>query len=260
MNVDIYLQEFVADWRLLGRSSATAEIYRAYIREVVADADPTTITVSHVKIWLAEAPSAETARYRARAVRAFGRWSAANDGPAWPWAASVPLAATPPKPQPTVTPEQYRSVVGRAKSLRDRTVIELLWATGLRVSELARVKVEDVDVLGGYVTVPRAKAGRPRVVPLTDAAARACRRQMGGRQHGSLLGMSPHAIQLLLRRLSAPTAHAWRRGWAVHALRHGVSEASVRAAAGWSSGTMVARYTSAVSGDLAIAEFQRAAR
>lgn len=258
MNIDVYLQEFAADWRLLGRAKATADIYCAYVKELVGQGEPEAITLAATKIWLADAPSAETARYRARAVRAFGRWSAANDGPAWPWSASVPLAATPPKPQPTVTPEQYAATVSATTSLRDRTVIELLWATGMRVSELARVTVEDIDLLGGYVTVPRSKAGRPRVVPLSEPATRACRRLIGGRETGSLLTMSSHAIQLLLRRLGAPTAHAWRRGWAVHALRYGVSEASVRAAAGWSSGAMVARYTNAVSGDLALAEFQRA--
>jgi len=35
------------------------------------------------------------------------------------------------------------------------------------------------------------------------------------------------------------------------------SEASVRAAAGWSSGAMVARYTRALSGELAVEEFQK---
>jgi len=35
-----------------------------------------------------------------------------------------------------------------------------------------------------------------------------------------------------------------------------VSETSVRAAVGWSSGAMVARYTSALSGELAVREFQ----
>jgi len=34
-------------------------------------------------------------------------------------------------------------------------------------------------------------------------------------------------------------------------------EVSVRAAAGWSSGAMVARYTRALSGELAVEEFQR---
>ena len=53
------------------------------------------------------------------------------------------------------------------------------------------------------------------------------------------------------------SAHARMRGWAVQALRSGVSETSVRAAAGWSSGAMVARYTSALSGELAVVEFRR---
>ena len=43
----------------------------------------------------------------------------------------------------------------------------------------------------------------------------------------------------------------------VQALRNGVSETSVRAAAGWSSGAMVARYTRALSGELAFEEFQK---
>ena len=37
----------------------------------------------------------------------------------------------------------------------------------------------------------------------------------------------------------------------------GASWSSVRAAAGWSSGAMVARYTCALSGELAVEEFQR---
>ena len=44
----------------------------------------------------------------------------------------------------------------------------------------------------------------------------------------------------------------------VEALRNGVSEASVRSAAGWSSGAMVARYTRALSGELAVSEFHQA--
>ena len=36
-------------------------------------------------------------------------------------------------------------------------------------------------------------------------------------------------------------ARALRRGWAVHALRNGVSEVCVRTIAGWSIGAMVAR-------------------
>ncbi len=68
--------------------------------------------------------------------------------------------------------------------------------------------------------------------------------------------MSTNAIRLCLQRLKAPSAHAWRRGWVVQSLRSGVSEASVRASAGWATGAMVARYTNALSGELAVEEFQ----
>ena len=258
IDIEVFLDEFKADWKLSGKAAGTVSAYAVYVRELVGERDPVAVTLAQVKVWLAESPSAETARYRGRAVRAFGKWASTHDGPQWPWSQSVPLATVSPTPQPTITAKVYAEVVGRTTNLRDRTAVELLWSTGMRVSELARVRVEHVDVAGGFVTIPRSKTGKPRVVPLGDAAVRACRRQINGRKDGSLLGMSGHAIQLLLRRLNAPSAHAWRRGWAVQALRQGVSEASVRAAAGWSSGAMVARYTSAVSGELAIAEFRRA--
>jgi hypothetical protein len=46
------------------------------------------------------------------------------------------------------------------------------------------------------------------------------------------------------------------KGWAVHSFGNGVSEISLKSAAGWSSGAMVSRYTSALSGVLALAGFQ----
>ncbi len=257
MDIHSYTSEFLADWRLMGRAATTAEAYSRYVEHLVGSREPSLVTLADAKLWLADSPSMETARMRGRAVRAFGRWAVDNDGPAWSWWRQVPLAAVAPTPQATVSLADYSAVRQRARSMRDRLVIELLWSSGLRVSELARVRVEDVDIAGAFISVPRSKTGRPRVVPISDQAVRLCRRVVSGRVEGSLLGMTPHAIQQLLKRLGAPSAHAWRRGWAVNALRGGVSEASVRAAAGWSSGAMVVRYTSAVSGALAIEEFRR---
>jgi integrase len=75
-----------------------------------------------------------------------------------------------------------------------------------------------------------------------------------------ILNMTGNAIRLRLNKMGVPSAHAWRRGWAVQALRNGVSETSVKAAAGWSSGAMVARYTRALSGEIAVEEFQKSWR
>ena len=256
MELNDYLNEFTADWHLEGRAKATVVTYCRFVREFVAhcDGEP---TLGDAKCWLALSPSAETARYRARALRAFGKWSSANDGPIWDWSNKVPLTTVKPQPQPTVTKVEYEAALGTAKCLRDRLVIELLWSTGMRVSELSRLAVEDVFVSERYVVVRQSKAGKPRLAPLSEVACRLVRRHLQGRSEGSLLKMSRTAIQLVLRRLGAPSPHAWRRGWAVNALRNGVSQTSVQVAAGWSSGAMVSRYTSSLSSDLSISEFSQ---
>ena len=52
---------------------------------------------------------------------------------------------------------------------RDQAMIELLYATGLRVSELVRLEVRQINLEAGFVRV-RGKGGRERVVPLGSRA------------------------------------------------------------------------------------------
>jgi integrase/recombinase XerD len=253
-----YLEEFTADWILLGKAASTAATYSRYIREYLRFCNDSP-SLASAKTWLSESVSAETARGRGRALRAFGKWAMENDGPQWEWWSRVPLATTRSTPQITVTPKDYKATINRASTLRDKLVIELLWCTGVRVSELSRLDITDVFLAQQYVVVRQSKNGKPRLAPLSDSACRLIRRSVGSRTEGSLLEMSRTAIQLLLRRLDSPSPHAWRRGWAVEALRRGVSQASLQSAAGWSSGEMVSRYTRSLSHELAIEEFRSTA-
>ena len=54
--------------------------------------------------------------------------------------------------------------------LRDRALIEVLYATGLRVSELVGLRLTDVRIDQGYVQC-QGKGGKQRIVPLGDVAA-----------------------------------------------------------------------------------------
>jgi len=251
-----YLDEFATDWRLAGKAPTTVATYRKYLEQLATFAPGDSLSLADVKAWLEISSSPETARSRARAVRAFGSWAMNNDGPEWYWWKKVPLANVAPTPQTTVTPEEYRAVLSRAKSPRDRLVVELLWCSGMRVSEIARLSPADVNLSDGYVVIREAKSREPRLAPLSVNACRLLRRYEAVRET-SLLGMTRTAIQLLMKRLGAPSPHAWRRGWAVDSLRQGVSQTSVQNAAGWASGAMVSRYTRALSGELAISEFKR---
>jgi integrase/recombinase XerD len=56
--------------------------------------------------------------------------------------------------------------------LRDRAMLELLYATGLRVSELIRVRIDDVVMDAGFLRT-MGKGSKERIVPFGDAARQA---------------------------------------------------------------------------------------
>jgi len=252
---DSLLREFQLDWRLAGKAERTATDYTKAITNLFQQfPEP---TLSEVKVWIASTTSVVGRRKRGQAVRAFGKWANTSQYDLFTWWKSVPLAKETLQPQQTANHDDYRNAIENSLTARDKALVEVLWSCGLRRSELTKLNAEDVNFAEGFLVVRTSKTGRPRVVPLSPAARHALRKHLGRRTQGSVFGMTPNAVRLVLQRLDAPSAHAWRRGWAVQALRNGVSEASVRAAAGWSSGAMVARYTRALSGELAVKEFQR---
>lgn len=60
--------------------------------------------------------------------------------------------------------------IGSAIGLRDRAMLELLYASGLRVSELVTVKVNEVSTQDGVVRVT-GKGSKTRLVPMGEEAA-----------------------------------------------------------------------------------------
>jgi len=250
------LDEFELDWRLAGKADRTVKDYCTSLKDLLKQFEEPTVT--EVKTWIAMTNSQVCRRKRGQAVRAFGHWAQSNGYDLFAWSKQVPLAKEVMRPQKTVVEADYHEALKHAQTTRDKALVEVLWSCGLRRMEITRLVIEDANFTEGFLIVRTSKTGKPRVAPLSPAARHALRKHIDKRTQGSIFGMTPNAIRLCLQRLDAPSAHAWRRGWAVQALRNGVSETSVRAAAGWSSGAMVARYTRALSGELAIDEFQRA--
>jgi integrase/recombinase XerD len=55
------------------------------------------------------------------------------------------------------------------RGLRDRALIELLYATGLRVTELVQLRVADINLDAAYLSCT-GKGGKQRIVPIGDEA------------------------------------------------------------------------------------------
>ncbi len=67
--------------------------------------------------------------------------------------------------------------LGQPQGIRDRAILELLYATGLRISELARLKTEELNLEAGFLFC-RGKGGKERVVPFGASAAEALERYL----------------------------------------------------------------------------------
>ncbi len=165
-------------------------------------------------------------------------------------AADPTLRLEPPKRPPrfpqTLTEGDVEALLGapdvaRPRGLRDRAMLELLYATGLRVSELVRLKTGEVSLDMGVVRV-FGKGAKERLVPLGEEAAAWLARYQREARPALLKGRGAEAVFVtargeamtrqafwhLIRRYGARTIpgkhlspHTLRHAFATHLLNHG---------------------------------------
>ncbi len=137
------------------------------------------------------------------------------------------------------------------RGLRDRAMLHLMYAAGLRVSELVNLKVGAVDFRQGLVTVV-GKGGKARLVPVGERALETLQQYMDrvrlepGHEHETVLFLSPRGgsltrqgfWKLTLRYargvgITKPISpHKLRHSFATHLLGHGADLRAVQAMLG----------------------------
>jgi integrase/recombinase XerC len=140
---------------------------------------------------------------------------------------------------------------------RDRAVLELLYASGLRVSELAGLDLDDVD-LGQRTVRVLGKGTKERVVPFGVRAAAALDSYLGQRGHGAgalFLGrrgrrLGVRSIFDIVRRQARATGitrrvtpHTLRHSFATHLLDRGADLRMIQELLGHSRLSTTQRYT-----------------
>lgn len=134
-----------------------------------------------------------------------------------------------------------------AKGIRDKAMLELLYATGIRVSELISLKIRDINLKLGYLTCSGGE--RERVIPFGGAAKQAVSKYMEGAREQLLEGqdsdflflncsgksMSRQGFWKVLKGYAASagiqqdiTPHTLRHSFAAHLLQNGADLKSVQ--------------------------------
>ncbi len=126
-------------------------------------------------------------------------------------------------------------------ALRDRAILELLYAGGVRVSELTGLRSEDLQLDAGRVLV-RGKGDKERIVPLGRAAVQALEQYLEqgrpqlahrAREHGLFLSQAGRTltrewIWKLVKAKSGGSPHMLRHSCATHMVEHGADLRSVQ--------------------------------
>jgi site-specific recombinase XerD len=88
--------------------------------------------------------------------------------------------------------QEIEQLIAAAHTTRDRAILELGYASGLRVSELANLHVEDVNIRARSLTVRMGKGGSDRIALFGNPAAVALRDYVGDRMSGRIFLQHPH--------------------------------------------------------------------
>ncbi|MBU1862141.1 MAG: tyrosine recombinase XerC, partial [Candidatus Omnitrophica bacterium] len=129
---------------------------------------------------------------------------------------------------------------------RDKAIMELLYSSGIRVSELQDINTEDIDFFGGLLKV-RGKGKKERIVPFGSMAVKAIEQylekrevQQTGNKHALFLNKSgtrltdrsirrvilKYAQRIALKKRVSP--HTLRHSFATHLLDRGADLRSVQ--------------------------------
>ncbi|MBI5573755.1 MAG: tyrosine recombinase XerC [Elusimicrobia bacterium] len=132
--------------------------------------------------------------------------------------------------------------ISKISGLRDRAILELLYSSGLRISELTTLSKTDVDYFSGTVKV-MGKGGKQRLVPVGDIALNTIRKYLKMRNDISsvlfagnkLQKLSARCIQKMLKIYLKKagitkkiTPHSLRHTFATHLLDNGCDIRSVQ--------------------------------
>lgn len=199
MNIDSLIKDFLEYLEVeKNRSAKTVENYNHYLRRFVDWAgikSPSQITADLVRkyrIYLNRFQDSQgkelkkvTQNYHVIALRGFLKYLAKRDIKTLT-AEKVELGKTPSREVEFLEGDELERLLDapsgdKLADLRDKAILELLFSTGLRVSELTSLNRDTVDIERGEFSV-RGKGDKIRVVFLSDSAKDALKEYLEKRQ------------------------------------------------------------------------------
>ena len=151
---------------------------------------------------------------------------------------------------PAISKEQLSILENHALTERDRVILNLLWHSGMKLSEATNVKSKDFNWEEGSVVI-LGKGNRFRKALAGNDIVRTW-----FTSHDSL-GITAYGLSTMLRRLGQASGihcnpHSFRRGFCIHNVKSGLSNKVIQSLGGWETPDMVSHYAASLTFDDAL--------
>jgi len=197
----------------------------------------------------------KTQNYYLIALRVFLKYLAKRNISSLP-AEKIELAKTLQRDLDLITEEELRRLldikVSETKDIRDKAILELLFSTGLRVSELCALKRDSfLEAKNGEISI-RGKGGKIRVVFISESARQAVKNYLDKRSdtEEALFFLTPRSVERMIKQRATEagiskkvTPHVIRHCFATDLLSNGADLRSVQALLGHSNIATTQIYT-----------------
>lgn len=247
------LQQLQSELRLRGFSPLTVRNYSFFVQKFLTHAskDPAILTANDAKHYLSslfETKSKNTIMLAAAALKFFYVEVLKKDF------SDIKMPKKEKRLPSVLTPDEVRALIGGADNEKSRLIISFLYSSGLRVSELVNLKVNDINVQDGTGWVRRGKGAKDRLFVMSPTLAQSLREYLEGRSHQYVFSkMKPlttrniqKIIKLTSERAGIPkkvTPHTLRHSFATHLLENGTDIRIIQSMLGHSSLSTTQVYT-----------------
>ncbi|MBS3089666.1 tyrosine-type recombinase/integrase [Candidatus Pacearchaeota archaeon] len=153
-----------------------------------------------------------------------------------------------------LTKEEVRKLIDTADTEKSRLIISLLYSTGLRVSELVNLKIDDINFQENTGWVRRGKGAKDRLFAMSPTISQYIREYLEGREHKYVFSkeepLTTRNIQKIIKFTSHKagiakrvTPHTLRHSFATHLLEQGTDIRIIQTMLGHSSLNTTQVYT-----------------
>jgi site-specific recombinase XerD len=273
--------EFLLDRQAKGVSLRTIEYYEGHFRQFSKYLLSNQLTFSGITPTVLRAFLIERARTCSpwtvsgsyRAIKSLLLWYAKEyDEPHWANIIHKVAAPKVPNEKQDPVPAAHVATMVRVCSrktfygTRNRAILLTLYDTGVRVSELLALNIQDLDLRNGALYVAHGKGDKSRTAAAGARTRQAiiswlrhrpdarpqdplfCSRQGERLTYSGIRDLVENTARQA--RVPRPKIHAFRRAWALELLRNGVNIYALQALGGWADLSIIQRYLKQSAVDL----------